>query len=612
MQALRFMCVAGLFLLVGGCGGNSGTTPDANVGQDAGGTDTSPAADGGADTAPPLPDGCENAAALRTSCDGALAARYDTSTTLPKGCYKAAKSPVLGATTTLTLAPGVTIIFAKDAGLSLSGGQVLVAQGTATEPICLTGDQAVRGAWDGLNFDHTTSSANVLDYVTIEYAGDTTHDSTAAALKATSDSSGVKVSVSHSIMRESQGYGISLVGSAGVGAFANNLLTKNTKGPADLDAEIVRVLDGASSFAGNDLDQVRVRSHNLETAATWAAIDVPYYLYDGLQIDVAMTFTAPATFIMAQDTEIEVSGDAGGLTAVGTADKPILFTGEQKVRGHWNGISFTNTNNGGNQLVYATVEHAGKLIDGNVVMASTGFPTLLTMAHCTIRESLGYGMRTDANSALPDFAANTFTANTKGPVWADSAKAHQLLATSTYTGNDVDEVGIYTNRVPTATWSDLGVPYRLDGIGRLHVDGVWTLDPGVTIIMTAGGWIENACDDVCAINAVGSVAKPIVITGAEATRGYWQSIRFGGSSNSSNVLDHVTVEYGGQTTAGDPAQITALTDSRGYVISITNSAIQHSAGGGIALSGGGNAHWNSDIATSNTFADNVGADVIFP
>ena len=186
------------------------------------------------------------------------------------------------------------------------------------------------------------------------------------------------------------------------------------------------------------------------------------------------------------------------------------------------------------------------------------------------------------------------------------------MSTSTYTGNDVDEVGVYTNRVATATWSDLGVPYHLDSGGRLHVDGAWTLARGVVLIMAQDGWIVNSCDDVCAINAVGTSAKPIVITGAQQTRGYWQSIRFGGSSNTSNVLDYVTVEYSGGTVAGDPAEITALTDSRGYQISITHSTIQHSASGGIALSGGVNAHCNSDIATSNTFADNAGTNVIFP
>jgi hypothetical protein len=626
MRAVRFVSVVGLFLVMSGCGDDGSTTLDGSVAPD-GGADTSQPAEGGpgaeggplpdgggGDTAPPLVDGCANAAALRTSCDGTLATRFDTSTTLPKGCYRAASTPVLGATVTLTLAPGVTIIFAKDAGLDLSTDQVLVAQGTAAEPICLTGATATRGAWNGLSYDMTNSDANVLNYVTVEYGGDTTHDSTAAGIKVTSDSRGASFSMSHSIVRESQGYGLSLIGSSRVAAFAGNVITRNTLGPADLDAEIVRVLDGASTYAGNDKDQVHVRSVRVDTAATWAAIDVPYYLKSGLQLAIVLTVTAPATFIMGADAEIEVigaNGSDGGFSAVGTADKPILFTGEQKVRGHWNGISFTNSNNAANKLVYATVEYAGKLIDGNVVVGSTGFETKVTMAHCTIRESLGYGMKTDANSVLPAFDANTFTKNAKGPVWADSKKVHQFLPTSTYTGNDVDEVGVYTNRVETATWSDLGVPFRLDGIGRLHVDGVWTMAPGVVLIMAQDGWIENGCDDVCAINAVGTAANPIVITGAEKTRGYWQAIKFGGSSNSSNVLDYVTVEYGGQT-AVDPAEITALTDSRGYVISITHSTIQHSGGGGIALSGGVNAHWNADIATSNTFADNAGTNVIFP
>jgi hypothetical protein len=597
------------FLLTSGCGGDGATATDGSVGQDAG-------ADGAVtpDAPPALPDGCEQAAALRTSCEGTLANRYDASATIAKGCYRAATTPVLGASTTLTLAPGVTIIFAKGAGLTVSGDQVLVAQGTAAEPICLTGATATRGAWDGITYSMTASDANVLDYVTVEYAGDTTSDATAAAITVTADSRGASFSMSRSTVRESQGFGISWVGSSRIGGFAGNVLTKNTLGPACLDAEVVRFLDGASTYAGNDRDLITVRSYRLVTAATWAALDVPFYLAQGLQAAVALTVTPPATFIMAQDTAIGITGgngSAGALVAAGTAQEPILFTGEQKVRGHWNGISFTNTN-AANRLAYVTVEYAGKLLDGNVALSSTGFPTSVELSHCTLRESLGFGLWTENNSLLPGFDANVLTQNAKGPARAYSGKVHQLLPSSTYTDNDVDEIWVDSYSVDTATWSDLGVPYRMAGIGRVHIDGVWTLLPGVVLVMTQDGWLSVGCDDVCAFHAAGTAAQPIVITGAEQTRGYWEAIRFNGSSNSSNLLDYVTVEYGGGTSEGDPAEVTALTDSRGYTITVTHSTIQHSASGGIALSGGSNAHWNADIATSNTFADNAGTNVIFP
>jgi hypothetical protein len=72
-------------------------------------------------------------------------------------------------TGTLTIEPGVTVLFAGD--ITVKG--VLNAIGTPSEPITFTGESATPGWWIGLNFVGTPEQHAIghLSYATIEYGG---------------------------------------------------------------------------------------------------------------------------------------------------------------------------------------------------------------------------------------------------------------------------------------------------------------------------------------------------------------------------------------------------------------------------------------------------------
>lgn len=176
-----------------------------------------------------------------------LPSRFDVSTTL-SGCYDAPVSPVIVDGVTITMEPGTVITFARDTGLLFSNDASLVAVGTAEETILLTGAQRERGFWSGVRFD-SAESANRMDYVTVEYAGSTTAegDPDAAAVKLSSDSRPVQLSLSNCTLRESEGWGLWAEGGTVLPTFADNILTANTLGAASLDSSFVHRLDGASS-----------------------------------------------------------------------------------------------------------------------------------------------------------------------------------------------------------------------------------------------------------------------------------------------------------------------------------------------------------------------------
>lgn len=73
---------------------------------------------------------------------------------------------IVPAGVTLTIEPGVTVLFDADTGITVNGQ--LIAQGTEPAPILLTRAPDVTGTWDGVAFINT-QQANVLSYVTQEY-----------------------------------------------------------------------------------------------------------------------------------------------------------------------------------------------------------------------------------------------------------------------------------------------------------------------------------------------------------------------------------------------------------------------------------------------------------
>lgn len=551
--------------------------------------------------------GCESASQDEEAPEicVALPEQFKQDAVLPKGCYLAHKSPNLTAGIKLTLAPGVKIVFDADTGLLISGSTALVALGTAELPIVLTGAQKTRGYWKGLQFDHASRAENALAYVTVEFGGMLKYDQNTAAIKVSSDSSKCYLSMRYTTARGSPGYGLYLTGSTEVAVFEHNTFVQNAKGPVSIDSDIAGLLDAASSYTGNDVDEIAVRSNNLSKRPSWAALDVPYHLSSQLDVKVPWTVAPGTRIIGSADTDIIVSGDAAAIIAIGTAEKPIVFTGAKKERGSWYGLQLMNAGNQQNTLQHAVVEYAGggPGMDGAVDLAGTGFPVYLKMQHTTVRHNKGWGLDADGNSKLADFIGNLLVSNAKGPVRLDSLAAHQLLPASTYTGNDTDEVRIRANRIGTTQpWQDIGVPYAIDG--NMHVDVVWTIDPGVTLKLAKDAWI-SADGDAAGIHAVGTVAKPIVITGWEKTAGFWKALRFGSTNNAANAFSYATIEYGGSLNAGgEKGMVNLACDSHGATLSVTNSTLRHS---------GQYAIWACGAAKlslqGNTFAGNATGDV---
>ncbi len=554
-----------------------------------------PPADGGTDAGTEL-------------CVRAFPEKIDTNYTVAKGCWLVLKTPVIAAGVTIVMEPGVKLVFSAGTALRIDGAQVLEAVGTEQDPILFTGSLPVRGHWKGLLFN-LTSVASHLDYVTVEYGGNTTGDADAANLKLTGDSRGARVALSHSTIRESAAHGLWLTGSAELPSFAANVITKNALTPVNLDVQTVGRLDTASTYTGNGKDEIFVRGSELATSATWENLGVPYHLKTDFEAATATwTIKAGVKLVLGPEVTVSISSNTGALVSEGTADKPVIFTGETQTRGAWEGIVFDGSNNAINLLRYTTLEYAGntssdaKAAALNVKADSRGVQVKLD--HLTVRQSQGYGLRAGGSALLPGFTGNTFTQNALGAALVDTNAVHQLSIDSTYSGNDVDRVLLDGTWVEgTVAWHDLGVPYRFTAI-TIAPQAVWTLDPGVTLEMEPQTRIDVGGGDGIGFHAVGTTAKPITITGSEKTNGSWDGIDFDTTLNAANVLDHCVIEYGGGGQRfGWKAMINSHADSHGVQVSVTNSTVRHSALWGIYF----NSSQRGGVS-GNTYADNAMGD----
>ncbi|WP_423743472.1 hypothetical protein V5735_10480 (plasmid) [Haladaptatus sp. SPP-AMP-3] len=325
----------------------------------------------------------------------------------------------------LTIDPGTTVEFGQDAGLKLLDGGTLTAVGIVpdteeSKPITFTGGQKTRGYWRGIYFQQTDRTENQLRNCVVEYGGGGDEYWSADAKANVAVSNGSRARIDGCTIRESGAWGFDFSDDVSVDSFTRNTVTANAEGAGHVRDDTAHFLSDTGTYTGNDVDRVYVwqRDDIRESmAVTWDAIDVPYFIDTGaVSVYGTLTIEPGATLEFGQDTGLRMY-DGGILSAVGTGDEPITFTGEQKTRGYWRGIYFDDTNRTENELRYCVVEYGG---GGNEfwnakehanVAVTNG--SRLSIRHSTIRNSAGYGYEVTQDSTLTA-SANSVVDNALG------------------------------------------------------------------------------------------------------------------------------------------------------------------------------------------------------
>lgn len=249
------------------------------------------------------------------------------------------------------------------------------------------------------------------------------------------------------------------------------------------------------------------------------------------------------------DSGLAFQETVSSLQAIGTANKPIVFTGTQPSPGSWRGI-FMESGNPTNIMEHVTVTYGGGQAfnsngdRGNIIVYADG---ALTLKNCTISNSQTSGLNAIYRNTSLTLQNNSFTGNAN-PLLINTVYATQTSATDDYSGNALDRVLLYNYSVEfenVSIWKKINVPYRVlnTGISAVNARGELTIEPGVTIEMSPG--TEINIRDTGGLKMVGNAANPITIKGVSNTPGSWVGIKIDGT-NPMNEIAFATISNAGE------------------------------------------------------------------
>ena len=542
-------------------------------------------------------------------CSGELSLNITTNTRISNVCTVVTTDVHVLNNATLTIDPGVTLVFRNNAGFYIEQDGALTANGSQTKPILFTAENQTAGWWRGVLFYQSTNNNNRLSYVTVEYGGG--RGQYDAAIAAVGYSQPVVLAINNSRLTDSSSYGFYFDGDAQV-SFANNLITRNKL--AGYSAfNLTGLVDANSKYSGNVVDAIVVDSGTSAKPQIWPAIDADYLMsgVNQFSLDASLTILPGARLVFESGRGLSVN-QSGSLNAVGTAEKPIIFTGKSQTPGYWRGILFYESNSINNKLEHVVVSYGGSggQYEANVSVVASSTPALLKVANCSLSDSFTYGFYFQGSLAKIDFKSNNVTRNRLGAGYLEMDIAGLLDAASNYSGNGLDGVIVDSGSgVSTVqTWPGIKVNYIMRGVNEhvIAAGGHLTIQPGATLVFESGrGLTINAGGS---LTAQGTAKTPIRFTASSPTKGYWRGLFFNESNEIGNVLDYVTVEYGGSSSRQYPGNI-SVTGYSSTILRVTNSVIQQSLTNGILISGT-NVDINAvqSIGANNTFTANA-ADI---
>jgi len=200
-----------------------------------------------------------------------------------------------------------------------------------------------------------------------------------------------------------------------------------------------------------------------------------------------LTLTKGVVLKFGQSARLLVPTDAT-LTANGTAESPVVLTGEIKLAGYWGGVEFQGSRSRGNLLRGTVVQYAGG--DTLAAIDVTERNSRLRIEDTLIQFNRNRAVRfREVGLIIDAFRGNLIRDNDY--VGSLSLEIVESLAgNSKYTNNLDNFFGISANRYTDfqITIPDLGIPIRWNGVQITQ--GSLTIEPGVEFIMVAGALVK--------------------------------------------------------------------------------------------------------------------------
>lgn len=349
-----------------------------------------------------------------------------------------------------------------------------------------------------------------------------------------------------------------------------------------------------------DLPKVELSCENITSDKTLPKAEYTVNCAIDIRNGAILTIEPGSVFKFSSDGALSTS-NGGAIKALGTADKPIVFTAKEPIKGFWKGINIA-TNSIQNVFTFCKFEYGGKgSSPGGLATVRLGrFDNSADEARslfsdCVFSEGGASGLFVNEWSTIEGSVRNSFINNELYPVWVSFEAVSGLAADFTFDANGRNVVYVESfnyNVISDITFKKLAIPYYLNHTGGSplkRIYGKCIIEPGVEIKMGQGLLlsISNGSPGTGSIYCVGSGAERIKISGWEPLKGYWDRIRFEGSMSLDNRFEYVDMSDGGghqDDVWADSGMLTIKdifdADSR---ITILNSSFSNSPNNGIHL-----------------------------
>lgn len=303
----------------------------------------------------------------------------------------------------LNIEPGAKLVFPANGQLNIERDGTLKALGTEEQPITFTGRSQSPGFWRGIQFTFS-NNANELDHVIVEYGGASSNSDANVGVFGQNG----RLSISNSILQHSETYGFYFHENTAL--TMNNIRSTANAIPGSAHVNDIGKLDAASDYTGNDTDWVSIAGNTLSRDQTIKNIGVPY------RISRTATVAIESVVNIEPGVELQFSTSGGlniratgSLIATGTPEQPVVFTGTEKLKGHWRGIHFIQSASQANLIDHAIIEYAGA--EGGNTQGLVSFwsgNVHGTVSNSVLRSSLTHGIWVDSNATGSFSDGNTF------------------------------------------------------------------------------------------------------------------------------------------------------------------------------------------------------------
>jgi hypothetical protein len=340
----------------------------------------------------------------------------------------------------LTIEAGVIVRVPDTEGLRIGQDApgTLKAEGTAEQPIRFEADTRTPtpGFWGAVAFESQSGSGSRLTHAILSHCGSYhawSQRRPCISIEGNFAGGGARPVIADVTITDSAGSGVVAEADGAFGPGSARVSVKNSGDyPFRIQPNYAQTLPQGGTLEGNTPNAVELASGTVRETQTWPDLGVPYVASGSINVEgprsPVLTLPAGLVLRMTADTSLRVGEEnPGGLKAVGTELKPILFTAHSDgpTRGFWDGIFFYSQALATSELSYARVEYAGRYSNtgtaGNVVVVKDKGPIV---KHTRMSHSGLCGIVRVKESTEQPFPTD-FTASELGNTFEDNPESDQ-------------------------------------------------------------------------------------------------------------------------------------------------------------------------------------------